>query len=73
MKNQHTVTSLKTLEGLYGQPSKRAILKVNNFLDEHSQAFIKASPFVVLATCDSETNIDCSPRGDKARFCSRFR
>ena len=68
MNSQHTVTSLGALESLYGQPSKRATLKVNDSLDEHSQAFIKASPFVVLATCNLTMNTDCSPRGDKAGF-----
>jgi len=68
LEDHHTVTSLEALETLYGQPSKRADLKVNDFLDKHSRAFIKVSTFVVLATCNREMHTDCSPRGDEAGF-----
>lgn len=41
-------------------------MKVSDSLDENSRAFIKASPFAVLATSDAAGNLDCSPRGDRS-------
>lgn len=67
-ENQFILRSTEELEKLYGEPNKRSILKVNNFLDENSRAFIEAAPFVVLATSDADGNLDCSPRGDCAGF-----
>lgn len=67
-ENKFVLRSTKELEKLYGEPNQRSILKVKDYLDEHSRAFIKAAPFIVLATSDADGNLDCSPRGDAAGF-----
>lgn len=66
--NQFILRSAKELEKHYGEPGELAVLKVKDFLDENSRAFIEAAPFVVLATSDKAGNLDCSPRGDYAGF-----
>ncbi len=66
-ENQFILRSLEELEKLYGEPHQRSVLKVNDFLDENSRAFIEAAPFAVLATSDRAGNLDCSPRGDRAK------
>lgn len=67
-ENQFILCSTEELQKLYGEPSELAVLKVTDFLDENSRAFIEAAPFVVLATSDNAGNLDCSPRGDYAGF-----
>jgi PPOX class probable FMN-dependent enzyme len=42
-------------------------LKEIDFLNEDYQAFVKASPFVILASVGDE-GTDCTPRGDVAGF-----
>ena len=42
--------------------------KVLNRLDQFCRDFIALSPFLVLASCDSEGNADASPRGDAPGF-----
>jgi PPOX class probable FMN-dependent enzyme len=65
---QYILRSADELEKLYGEPHERSILKVRDFLDEHSRAFLEAATFAVLATSDRAGNLDCSPRGDFAGF-----
>jgi len=67
-ENQYILRSLEELEELYGEPHERSVLKVNDFLDENSRAFIEAAPFAILATSNGASNLDCSPRGDRAGF-----
>jgi PPOX class probable FMN-dependent enzyme len=62
-----TITSLDQLTALYDRPSERVLRKQMDRLDEHSRAFIAASPFLILATCGSG-GLDCSPRGDQPGF-----
>jgi len=63
----HIVTSEAELEALYGLPSGAAVIKEIGHISDHYQAFIEASPFVVLATSGPE-GLDCTPRGDPAGF-----
>ncbi|VVE66950.1 pyridoxamine 5'-phosphate oxidase [Pandoraea captiosa] len=63
----HDVTSVEQLEAIYGEPSERAIWKELTYLNEDYQAFVKACPFVVLASV-GEGGTDCSPKGDPAGF-----
>ncbi|MBA3694473.1 MAG: pyridoxamine 5'-phosphate oxidase family protein [Acidobacteria bacterium] len=67
-KNDYILHTADELEKLYGEPNELSVLKVNDFLDENSRAFIEAAPFAVLATSDRKGNLDCSPRGDRAGF-----
>jgi len=63
-----TVTSKQELRAIFGEPNERAVLKCRSSLDEHSRAFIAASPFVLLATSDGAGRCDVSPKGDAPGF-----
>ncbi len=66
----YLIHSVEELNALYGEAHERSVLKVKDFLDENSRAFIESAPFVVLATSDHAGNLDCSPRGDFAECVS---
>jgi PPOX class probable FMN-dependent enzyme len=66
---EHVISNLEQLEAIYGKPGERALWKEIDYLNEDYCAFVKASPFVVLASIGSEGS-DCSPRGDPAGFVS---
>ncbi|WP_267125865.1 hypothetical protein [Xanthomonas sacchari] len=57
------ITTLDALEALYGQPVERVVRKQIDHLNTDYQAFVHASPFVVLASAGAE-GFRCSPRGD---------
>ena len=63
----HTIRDLAALEALYGEVNEVSALKEITYLHPHYAAFIKASPFAVLATA-GEHGLDASPRGDAAGF-----
>jgi len=63
----HTIRDLAALEALYGEVNEVSALKEITYLHPHYAAFIKASPFAVLATA-GEHGLDASPRGDPAGF-----
>ncbi|MFJ2994515.1 pyridoxamine 5'-phosphate oxidase family protein [Pandoraea sp. NPDC087047] len=63
----HDVSSMEQLEAIYGKPGERAVWKELTYLNEDYQAFVKACPFVVLASVSDE-GTDCSPKGDPAGF-----
>lgn len=65
----NTITSMEQLDAIYEEPHGRAIWKEIDYLNEDYCAFVKASPFVILASVGSEAT-DCSPRGDPAGFVS---
>ena len=64
--NDH-ITTVKQLESLYAAPQQASIAKELNYLNEHYRKFIKASPYVSVATSGSN-GLDCSPRGDAPGF-----
>jgi uncharacterized protein len=63
----HVISNIAQLEAIYGRPSARACLKEIDHLNEDYLAFVKASPFVILASV-GEGGTDCSPKGDPAGF-----
>ncbi|KWN57726.1 pyridoxamine 5'-phosphate oxidase family protein [Burkholderia ubonensis] len=63
----YAITSVEQLEAIYGKPHDRAMWKEIDFLNEDYQAFVRASPLVVLASV-GEDGTDCSPKGDLAGF-----
>lgn len=62
-----TITCVKDLEELYGQPGEASLVKEVPFLSPGYRQFIEAAPFVSLATSGPE-GLDCSPRGDRPGF-----
>src|SRR5450830_36595 len=61
------LTSVEQLEEIYGKPHERAVWKEIDFLNEDYQAFVSASPFVVISSAGPE-GTDCSPKGDAPGF-----
>lgn len=51
-----------------GAISVMAERKVMRHLDRHGRAFIALSPFLVIATADTDGKLDASPRGDPPGF-----
>ena len=62
-----TIRSLAELEALYEAPVATSITKEVDHLTPLHQAYVEASPFVVVATA-GRGGLDCSPRGDPAGF-----
>ncbi len=67
MKTESWVQTVDELEELYDEPVAAAVTKEVDQLVPLHRAFIRQSPFVVLAT-NGEGGLDCSPRGDPAGF-----
>lgn len=63
----YMIKSLAQLEAIYGKPHERSVWKEIGFLNEDYQAFVRASPLVVLSSVGEE-GTDCSPKGDVAGF-----
>lgn len=64
----HVLESVDDLQSVYREPSKPAVAKQIDHIDEHCRAFIARSPFVLLATSDAEGRVDVSPRGGLEGF-----
>src|SRR5690349_16193973 len=66
-RDDTVIRSVEQLEALYGYPGESSLVKeLDHVIPEYAR-FIKASPFVALATSGPE-GLDCSPRGDLAGF-----
>lgn len=65
-REKYLVRSIEELNELYGAVNEVSIFKVKDRLDDNAKKFIESSPFVVLATTNSDSELDCSPRGDRA-------
>lgn len=63
----YVITEIEQLEALYGDANPIALKKEIDYLHPTYQAFIKASPFAILATSSAE-GLDASPRGDQPGF-----
>ena len=63
----HIIRDLASLEALYGTVNEVSALKEITYLHPHYAAFVKASPFAVLATSGPH-GLDASPRGDAPGF-----
>jgi PPOX class probable FMN-dependent enzyme len=62
------VTTERELRELLGSPSERAVKKDVARLDAHARAFIRRSPFALLATANARGQCDVSPKGDAPGF-----
>lgn len=62
------VTSRDELRSIYRMPSRPAVAKEIDHLDEHCRALIDHSPFLVLATGATDGSSDASPRGGPPGF-----
>ena len=62
------IKTLADLRQRFAQPQERAVRKQITHLDKHCRNFIARSPFVIVATCDEDHNLDSSPRGGDPGF-----
>jgi PPOX class probable FMN-dependent enzyme len=61
------IATAAELRALYGEPHPRSVAKEIDHLNTPYQAYVKASPFVILASSGTD-GIDCSPKGDAPGF-----
>jgi uncharacterized protein len=64
----YRVKNLSQLRAIIGEPSPLVAHKLLSALDEAAVAFVRRSPFLVLATADAAGNQDASPKGDTPGF-----
>lgn len=67
MSDPDRIETIEELEAIYGFPKGGAVSKEIDYISDHYQSFIEASPFVLLSTV-AEEGTDCSPRGDPPGF-----
>jgi hypothetical protein len=67
-EDRHRITSLAELRTRMGEPHPVTRQKVFDALDDQMSAFLRRSPFCLLATSDAEGNLEVSPKGDGAGF-----
>ena len=62
------ITTRDQLRETLGFPSERVQRKVITELDTHCRQFIGLSPYLLVATADTQGNMDVSPKGDPPGF-----
>ncbi|MBL4739400.1 MAG: pyridoxamine 5'-phosphate oxidase [SAR86 cluster bacterium] len=62
------VKSEEELREIYKQPKESVLKKILPKLDKHCRNFIEHSPFLVMATANSDGQADASPKGDAPGF-----
>lgn len=63
-----TIATEDALRAVIGEPTELVCSKIAPRLNALTRQLIERSPFLLLATSDSEGNIDVSPRGDPTGF-----
>jgi PPOX class probable FMN-dependent enzyme len=64
----HHLDSVEKLRAIVGEPGPGIELKIYDHLEQEAIAHIASTPFIVLATCDADGNLDASPKGDEPGF-----
>jgi PPOX class probable FMN-dependent enzyme len=64
----HAITTVAQLREVYEPPRQRSLDKELDRLDEHCRRFVSLSPFVLVASSDSEGRCDVSPKGGPPGF-----
>lgn len=62
------VESVARLKSILGPDFPSQVAKVIDHIDENCKAWIERSPFVTIASCNSQGQMDVSPKGDPAGF-----
>lgn len=62
------ITSVDEIRPTLGEPLAPAVAKVVDRLDDVCRAFIEKSPFIVMASANSDGELDVSPKGDPEGF-----
>jgi len=69
MGDPHSIEDLDALRRVIGDPIPGLGLKNQSVISDEAREYIERSPFLVLATSDSEGRLDASPKGDEPGFC----
>lgn len=67
-EDPYRITTVSALRERMGEPGPSTALKVWPGLEGPAEAYIETSPFLLLATADTDGNIDVSPKGDGPGF-----
>ena len=62
------VTGIEQLRRILGEPRAATRAKILDALDEQANAFVRASPFALMATTSRDGTIEVSPKGDEPGF-----
>lgn len=62
------LTSVDDIRPIIGEPLESAVEKVIDRLDDVCRAFIEKSPFILIASANSDGEPDVSPKGDPEGF-----
>ncbi|MEO5807301.1 pyridoxamine 5'-phosphate oxidase family protein [Devosia sp.] len=68
VKPEFVIADEQSLRGLFEATHDLAVVKCQDRLDKHAQAFIKRSPFICIGTQNMDGKADVSPRGDPVGF-----
>ena len=62
------VTSVEEIRATMGEPTPAVLAKVIDRLDDFCRAIIAKSPFIMIASANSNGELDISPKGDPEGF-----
>jgi hypothetical protein len=65
---KEVIKSESEVRAILGSPGKIAVKKALPHMNEHHQAMIRRSPFILIATYDATGMMDISPKGDPEGF-----
>jgi len=68
LQNKEKSMATNIFQEQFGIPSKGASEKVRPYMIEWVQTFIRASPFMIMATSNAAGQCDASPKGGKPGF-----
>ena len=68
IKPEFAIRDEQSLRSLFPATHDLAIVKCQDRLDAHAQAFIRRSPFICIGTQNLQGKADVSPRGDPVGF-----
>jgi PPOX class probable FMN-dependent enzyme len=64
----HVVKSADDVKTTLGPDFDNQVNKVIDHIDDHCRAWIERSPYVTIASCNANGQMDISPKGDPAGF-----
>ena len=65
---QKPIKSVASMKEILGEDFPSQTAKVIDHIDPHCRTWIEKTPFITIATCDANGNMDVSPKGDPAGF-----
>ena len=65
---QKPIKSVASMKEILGEDFPSQTAKIIDHIDPHCRKWIEKTPFITIATCDANGNMDVSPKGDPAGF-----